>query len=1328
MKGTVKVRAISWKERVASGHVPFRKDCLICQQASSKDQHHRRCKDPPRAGVLSLDMTGPFHVAPDLHRKTAKYMLIGAFTWLAPGQSPDDFEEVEIPEVPEGAPEIEDFAGDEPEIEDADGVWGELQAERDRRAQQKKDEAPEEKSEGNQKGEVESEEEIQKIPKVTVTRLCTPLPSKSQHDVLRAIIDMYLRLRSDGFVVTQVHILIVVANFSPMPWIDGVLQEPFFTHLPQVTSRKAMGGSKHRFSGSSPRFEGFFMPPALLFPCCLWRHETPMSVSVSSRMVMHQLTTPPKDDDWIGLEDELAPTEVRRRIRGKVSLNHLSFEESLQEGEAEGEMNPEDEKEKEILKARKLIEEEMQHAVEEEPVGAFFTLDALASLKEMTVNATTEEVLQTRIVAQSEVRKHLPDWIAPIKSELKALFETKGALRPIDPQRVRQLLADGKAEILPSKMVWTVKPCPNDKRGKRKARLVACGNFQAGEPDQDALFAGGATAVALRASLSLASQFGWHGSVTGVKTAFLNAPMKLGGNPHGDQPTEFKVAIIKPPLVMPALKNTGKWSWLCTYRYGYKESPRLWSDFRDEQLTAMKIPMDDCSAELVAPGAATCSSEFTTTTKATAGTGASPGCAGAANEPSESIATTMTTAGQVKVPRNFKDEEIVSSSSTTSSLILDQMVTEPNMWRILKYQPGPFGSTQAAQLVGLLLVYFDDLLVLGIISDIIIKPTIKAIQAKWETSIPEDIDSSSGVRFLGAELFNDGIKWWMTQRNYIQDLLARNLGGNSSSWPTRKIPMASEPETREDPPGRDPLNVKEAQRIVGELVWVSTRTRPDLSYCVNKLASLIARDPLQVIELAKNLWYYLVGSIDHGLQFRNEADEKRLNIYTDASFGELCTGCHLVMWGSSMLLWKSGKQSVVTASTAEAELVEILEGALAGDAVRVVMEEALDEKCRAVSFTDNMASISIVTGDRSQGDWLPRHMAGNELPADLGTKVLSSEKFKFHKVMMGMYLGEDGKDGKKKCDGSGMKGEVSPKAEKTKQALKAIILFAQLAMAKSESDDLLQVWQPNFPLQHFSDPTSGPPFYYIVIMIFVFGLLTGAVVMWMMVYPFFHRVTLVQSQSNVVPRPTFLMEYLPQHQRRRTQSEAPLLRTTSSPMTTNAADGRAAGAADPSNAASSSAADSASAAEASSTAGAAGASSSASAAGASSSASADGASPTVGAAGALPSAAATEREIQNQSAGRRRRGARARILPLYISPAGQRFHCDAECYGLRSARNAHEVQRCSNCGPQQTRPVETLYGLGPGGALHCSIQHVQNISHGGEVKKYEPCAICMFTE
>ena len=210
MKGKIKLRALSWKEHVAAGHTPFRKDCLVCQQASAKDQHHRRSKDPPRAGVLSLDMSGPFHLAPDLHGKQAKYMLIGAFTWLSLGQGGDDFEDTTIPEVPEGAPEIEDQEaqdeeGDQ-EIADADNVWGELAEERRKKAEERKEVEKgdhQEVSKETEEGEEALEE--RREPKIEVTKLCVPLPSKSQQDVLRAIIDLYLRLKSDGYVVTQIH-------------------------------------------------------------------------------------------------------------------------------------------------------------------------------------------------------------------------------------------------------------------------------------------------------------------------------------------------------------------------------------------------------------------------------------------------------------------------------------------------------------------------------------------------------------------------------------------------------------------------------------------------------------------------------------------------------------------------------------------------------------------------------------------------------------------------------------------------------------------------------------------------------------------------------------------------------------------------------------------------------------------------------------------------------------------------------------------------------------------------------------------------------------------
>ena len=72
--------------------------------------------------------------------------------------------------------------------------------------------------------------------------------------------------------------------------------------------------------------------------------------------------------------------------------------------------------------------------------------------------------------------------------------------------------------------------------------------------------------------------------------------------------------------------------------------------------------------------------------------------------------------GEPKLWSDFRDEQLAALKipcGDQSWLMLDQMITEPNMWRILKFEPGPFSSTQAESLVGLLLVYVDDLLILG---------------------------------------------------------------------------------------------------------------------------------------------------------------------------------------------------------------------------------------------------------------------------------------------------------------------------------------------------------------------------------------------------------------------------------------------------------------------------------------------------------------------------------------------------------------------------------------------------------------------------------------
>ena len=77
-------------------------------------------------------------------------------------------------------------------------------------------------------------------------------------------------------------------------------------------------------------------------------------------------------------------------------------------------------------------------------------------------------MLQTRIVSQAEVRRSIEDLRPSIEKELSSLFETKGALLKITEAEAKTLLDENRAELIPSKLVFSVKPDQMSKGGKEK--------------------------------------------------------------------------------------------------------------------------------------------------------------------------------------------------------------------------------------------------------------------------------------------------------------------------------------------------------------------------------------------------------------------------------------------------------------------------------------------------------------------------------------------------------------------------------------------------------------------------------------------------------------------------------------------------------------------------------------------------------------------------------------------------------------------------------------------------------------------------------------------
>ena len=123
---------------------------------------------------------------------------------------------------------------------------------------------------------------------------------------------------------------------------------------------------------------------------------------------------------------------------------------------------------------------------------------------------------QTYLVGTKQILEEKDLWIPPVESEIMVL-ENTGTLVRKTPEEVKALVQSGiYIEIIPGKLLCSRKaPC-----GRRKARIVGCGNF--GTPDETVTTStGGIDAVALRVLMMVASQRGWTCGSTDIKSAFL---------------------------------------------------------------------------------------------------------------------------------------------------------------------------------------------------------------------------------------------------------------------------------------------------------------------------------------------------------------------------------------------------------------------------------------------------------------------------------------------------------------------------------------------------------------------------------------------------------------------------------------------------------------------------------------------------------------------------------------------------------------------------------------------------------------------------------------
>ena len=217
--------------------------------------------------------------------------------------------------------------------------------------------------------------------------------------------------------------------------------------------------------------------------------------------------------------------------------------------------------------------------------------------------------------------------------------------------------------------------------------------------------------------------------------------------------------------------------------------------------------------------------------------------------------------------------------------------------------------------MNIILVWVDD--ILNAASDLDSLNEVKAkLMLKFEM---KDLGQIS--RFLGIDFKIKPDEIRMSQHVYTEKLLEKY---NMLDCKPRLTPCEQKLSFSEDADPFDPTTYREA---IGSLIYLSTCTRPDITWIVNKLSQFNQNPTIQHWTAVKHVLRYLKGTTNFCLSFRKCKDGLNLTGYTDADWGSSedrrsTSGyCFSLNENGPTISWKSKKQPTVALSTCEAEYV-----------------------------------------------------------------------------------------------------------------------------------------------------------------------------------------------------------------------------------------------------------------------------------------------------------------------------------------------------------------------------------------------------------------------
>ena len=255
-----------------------------------------------------------------------------------------------------------------------------------------------------------------------------------------------------------------------------------------------------------------------------------------------------------------------------------------------------------------------------------------------------------------------------------------------------------------------------------------------------------------------------------------------------------------------------------------------------------------------------------------------------------------------------------------------------------------------------IILYVDDILI-GCQSKSFISK-IKSYLSK--TNDMKDLGKAN--EFLGINIVQnyDGI--FIHQSNFVESLLKRFNFSDCRPISTPADISLKLNVTKDD----DELFDKEKyQSIIGALLFLSTRTRPDISFSVGNAARYVSNPSVKHWIAVKRILRYLKGTSSYGIFYERNKISECVG-YSDSDWaGNLSdrksTSGYCFCLGHGLISWRSNNQSCVALSTAEAEFIAL--STAAQEAVwlkKLLFNLGMSSEKPLEIFEDNNSTICIV--------------------------------------------------------------------------------------------------------------------------------------------------------------------------------------------------------------------------------------------------------------------------------------------------------------------------------------------------------------------------------